>query len=113
MDASDVDNPSGAVGSLGYLAPEVVHCIGDKEAEYNEKCDIWSLGAVFFELLVGWPAFEEEQGSCQGYTEEVVLGKIHDITPDDVQRLMEEVEAASGGAAAFLQRMLTVDPEAR
>ena len=33
------------VGTLFYMSPEQIN-----ECEYNEKCDIWSLGCVLYEL---------------------------------------------------------------
>ena len=35
------------VGTVNYTAPEVL------EGRYDEKCDIWSLGVVFYAVLSG------------------------------------------------------------
>jgi calcium-dependent protein kinase len=35
----------GLVGTVDYCAPEVI------SGEYNEKCDIWSLGCIAYSLL--------------------------------------------------------------
>ncbi|TMW56787.1 hypothetical protein Poli38472_006797 [Pythium oligandrum] len=40
-------------GTLDYLSPEMIR--GEK---YNESVDIWALGIIMFELLVGKPPFE-------------------------------------------------------
>jgi len=40
-------------GTLDYLAPEMV-----KRQPYNEKVDVWALGIICYELLVGAPPFE-------------------------------------------------------
>jgi len=39
------------IGTVDYMAPEVI--IG----EYNEKCDIWSIGVIAYMLLTGQPPF--------------------------------------------------------
>jgi calcium-dependent protein kinase len=39
-------------GSASYLAPEVLL------SEYNEKCDVWSIGVMAFILLSGRPPFD-------------------------------------------------------
>ena len=36
------------LGSPGYMAPEVI-----EQREYDSKCDVWSLGVIYFEMLTG------------------------------------------------------------
>ena len=36
----------GCMGTLGYLAPEVVTAGLSNENAYTDKCDIWSLGVT-------------------------------------------------------------------
>ena len=43
------------VGTPDYIAPEIFQGQG-----YGQECDWWSLGAIMFECLVGWPPFCSE-----------------------------------------------------
>jgi len=56
------------VGSLEYMAPEVVEAFMvddyddvEEEISYNKKCDIWSLGIIMYILLCGYSPFS---GNC-------------------------------------------------
>ena len=51
------------VGSSYYIAPEVL------KHNYNEKCDLWSVGVILYMTIVGRPPFD-------GKTEEEILKKI-------------------------------------
>ena len=42
------DNTSESIGTVLYCAPEII-----KNIEYDEKCDLWSLGITLFELYFG------------------------------------------------------------
>jgi aurora kinase len=44
-------------GTLDYLPPEMV-----EGRDHNEKVDLWSLGVLAYEFLVGNPPFEELSG---------------------------------------------------
>lgn len=50
------------VGTPDYIAPEVFGRTG-----YDEKVDWWSLGVIFFEMIVGYPPFysDEPKTTCQ------------------------------------------------
>ncbi|RHZ79655.1 hypothetical protein Glove_143g18 [Diversispora epigaea] len=54
--------PTALCGTLDYFAPEMLMRI-----PYNEKVDIWSLGILCYELLVGAPPFESwgYKGTCE------------------------------------------------
>jgi len=56
------------VGSLEYMAPEVVDAFmvdeyndDEEEISYNKKCDMWSLGIIMYILLCGYAPFS---GNC-------------------------------------------------
>ena len=50
------------MGTPDYIAPEVFQHKG-----YGKEVDWWSLGAIMFEMLVGYPPFFSENPSdtCQ------------------------------------------------
>jgi protein-serine/threonine kinase len=70
------------VGTPDYIAPEIFLQQG-----YNKECDWWSLGAIMFECLVGYPPF------CSPSAHETyrkIIDWRHELYfPDDVHRARE------------------------
>ena len=90
------------VGTPDYIAPEVLLKRG-----YGLECDWWSLGAIMYEMLVGYPPFysEEPMSTCR----KIVHWRQHlrfppelPISPearDLIQRLLCEVDQRLGCVA--------------
>ena len=85
-------------GTPYYIAPEVLH------GDYNEKCDVWSIGIILHILLSGMPPFygsdEEILAKVKNFrgTWEFADAKWHDISEE---------------AKNFLRRLMHKDPAQR
>ncbi|KAL5712463.1 non-specific serine/threonine protein kinase [Ranunculus cassubicifolius] len=91
------------VGTPDYIAPEVLLKKG-----YGMECDWWSLGAIMYEMLVGYPPFysDEPMSTCR----KIVNWKTHLKFPDEVRlsregkdlicKLMCNVDQRLGGKGA-------------
>ena len=40
------------LGTPYFVAPEIL------KNDYNDKCDVWSIGALIYFLLVGYPPYK-------------------------------------------------------
>eukprot|EP01016_Furgasonia_blochmanni_P042442 TRINITY_DN563_c0_g2_i7.p1 TRINITY_DN563_c0_g2~~TRINITY_DN563_c0_g2_i7.p1 ORF type:complete len:335 (-),score=102.81 TRINITY_DN563_c0_g2_i7:569-1510(-) len=85
------------LGTPYYIAPEVLN------KNYNEKCDIWSLGVITYILLVGYPPFN-------GEGDEEILSKIRKgkfaYPKADWAKISQE-------AKNFIDKLLAYEPENR
>ncbi|KAG0306390.1 Serine/threonine-protein kinase [Dissophora globulifera] len=85
------------VGTPDYIAPEIFMQRG-----YGQECDWWSLGAIMFECLVGYPPFCSENAH-ETYLK-IMNWREHLCFPDDVQ--------VSPVAEDLIRRLICV-PEVR
>ncbi|KAJ8772846.1 hypothetical protein K2173_028023 [Erythroxylum novogranatense] len=87
------------VGTLDYMAPEVLLKKG-----YGMECDWWSMGAIMYEMLIGYPPFCSDDRritnrkiinwkTCLKYPEEPVISY---EAKDLISRLMCDVESRLG-----------------
>ncbi|CAJ2510153.1 Uu.00g060530.m01.CDS01 [Anthostomella pinea] len=84
-------------GTLDYLPPEMLKP-GSSDNSYNEKVDLWSLGVLTYEFLVGEAPFED--------------------TPVMTQRRIARADMTipsfvSPEARDLIKRLLVLDPEKR
>ncbi|KAG0495858.1 hypothetical protein HPP92_000549 [Vanilla planifolia] len=92
------------VGTPDYIAPEVLLKKG-----YGMECDWWSLGAIMYEMLIGYPPFYSDDPitTCR----KIVHWKNHLKFPEDARisfeakdlicRLLCDVEHRIGGRGAL------------
>ncbi|KAH9252631.1 hypothetical protein BASA81_009411 [Batrachochytrium salamandrivorans] len=79
------------VGTPDYIAPEVFAQRG-----YSQECDWWSLGAIMYECLVGYPPFVSD--NAHETYRKIVSWRENLFVPDDVHLTRE--------AEDLLQRLL-------
>ncbi|UYV70356.1 PRKCI [Cordylochernes scorpioides] len=92
-------NDRSDAGTKMYKAPEFL-----QDLEYNKAVDFWAIGAVIYELLVGFHPFLP-QGTCENedeYIEEAILYK-----PIEIPRYLSYM------AYSILRAFLKRDPEQR
>jgi len=77
------------VGTPDYIAPEIFLQRG-----YGKECDYWSLGAIMFECLVGYPPFCSEH-TLETYQKIVQWPRFLNF-PEDVHLSMEAEELIRG-----------------
>ena len=88
-----------ALGTVYYTAPEVF------DGEYDEKCDVWSIGIIIYMLLAGHAPFEDAK-----HREYKIVSAIQNKPPPFKDR---EWAGVSPEAIAFLKRLLVKDPAQR
>ncbi|KAF7798374.1 hypothetical protein EIP86_009595 [Pleurotus ostreatoroseus] len=89
------------VGTPDYIAPEIFLQKG-----YGNECDWWSLGAIMFECLVGYPPFCSE--STHDTYQKIIHWPQYLMFPDDVH-LSREAEDLIKRLLTSQDRRLNVD----
>ena len=88
--------PGAGIGTLGYMSPEQL-----RGHPLDERSDLFSLGAVFYEALAGRPVFPGETPA----------DRIAAILSTDVDPL--RVTGVAPETGVVLARPLALDPERR
>jgi serine/threonine protein kinase len=59
------------VGTPAYMAPQIL-----KEERYNYKCDIWSLGVIVYEMVVGKIPWQFTQNNLECFRKEILTRQV-------------------------------------
>ncbi|KAJ4774277.1 Serine/threonine-protein kinase CBK1 [Rhynchospora pubera] len=88
------------VGTPDYIAPEVLLKKG-----YGMECDWWSLGAIMYEMLVGYPPFysDEPMNTCR----KIVNWRTHLKFPEEAKLSLEAKDLMSRFLCSVDQRIGT------
>ena len=85
------------IGTAYYVAPEVI------DKNYDEKCDVWSIGVILYIMLCGYPPFNGKSDS-----------DIHKQIKESVLVFREDCwKHISNNAKELITKMLIKNPEAR
>ncbi|KAL7113119.1 hypothetical protein ACP275_04G044000 [Erythranthe tilingii] len=86
------------VGTPDYIAPEVLLKKG-----YGMECDWWSLGAIMFEMLVGYPPFysDDPMSTCR----KIVNWRTHLKFPEEAKLSLEAKDLISKLLCSVNQRL--------
>ena len=87
----------GIVGTSYYIAPEVI------KNNYDESCDLWSIGVIMYIMLIGNPPFFGDDDDS--ILLNVAIGKF-DTTSEDFQNL-------SNNAKDLIKQLLKFNPSER
>ncbi len=90
--------PGAVLGTVGYMAPEQVRGL-----EADHRADIFSLGAILYELLSGRRAFRAESA----------VETMSAILKEDPPELSSTVEQLPSGLESVVQHCLEKNPEER
>ena len=92
-------NPAVTSGALPYLSPEQIRSLGDVDF----RSDIWSLGTLLYEMLVGVPVFQGDSAAALLATIAADPAPCVTATIGDVPRQLETI----------ISRCLEKNPDAR
>merc|ERR1712187_473650 len=106
------------VGSLEYMAPEVVDTFliddydddDDESICYNKKCDLWSLGVIMYILLCGYDPFSGNCGLDCGWDRGESCTDCQERLFSSIKEREREDGAGAGEARRLLLRPLTSQP---
>ncbi|GKD24415.1 serine/threonine-protein kinase tricorner-like protein, partial [Tanacetum coccineum] len=85
---ADTSHAYSTVGTPDYIAPEVLLKKG-----YALECDWWSLGAIMFEMIVGYPPFysDDPMSTCR----KIVKWKMNLKFPEEARLSLEAKDLIS------------------
>ncbi|KAJ3283491.1 hypothetical protein HDU79_008998, partial [Rhizoclosmatium sp. JEL0117] len=102
LSIEDSESFSEKIGTLQYMAPEVLI-----NHEYDARCDLWSMGIVYYEILVGTPPYITSK------TADELISNICASSPTSLSLPQEISGTVSASANKLVSELLTRNPIVR
>ena len=99
-EGSELTRTGVTLGTPTYMAPEMYQ----NAREANDRCDVYALGVILYELLAGAPPFSDADGVIP-----LVMAHMHQDPPPLAKRAPD----AAAPLCALVHRMLAKAPSAR
>ncbi|CAD8124782.1 unnamed protein product [Paramecium sonneborni] len=96
---------TGCVGTPYYIAPEVIQCNQNRVAFYDKSVDIWSLGSIWFELLVGETFFNG--------TQQEIFNRIQIISQFEIDKQIQQNPIIQQKEKDLIKKMMKKIPTQR
>ena len=93
--------------TLHYAAPEVLKRAMGTVGEYDESCDMWSLGVILYSMLSGKAPFSSSS------RQDRAMAIMHRIRGGEFNLEGQPWDSVSDQAKKLIQGLLTVDPKER
>src|SRR5262249_7934496 len=92
-------------GTLPYMAPEHIRAFRDRKGALDERCDVFSLGVILFELLTGRHPYPIRKGPLRE-SAAATLADREQLPPSP----RDWNPAVSPAAAAIIRKCLAPNP---
>ncbi|CAD5210338.1 unnamed protein product [Bursaphelenchus xylophilus] len=92
--------------TLAYAAPEVIE-VEDELPQYNQQCDLWSLGVIMFTMLSGKVPFHAKT-TAESANDIIARIRSAEFSFDD-----PSFDSVSNMAKDLITGLLTIDPKKR
>jgi len=83
------------MGTLNYIAPEILRNYGEGKTKYGTASDIWSLGCIFYQMIYGKPPLHayDSVTTIKWLTDpnQFIEFKVNPLTNDPIPGIVEEV----------------------
>jgi serine/threonine protein kinase len=91
--ATTAKTSSDWVGTVDYMSPQMVMLVTGKDpkVQHTQACDIWSVGAVWYDALTGCSPFGDESSDFEPTYDRILKNRFTDPDALQVDKLLGEL----------------------
>ncbi|CAD8191268.1 unnamed protein product [Paramecium pentaurelia] len=97
------------IGSPYYMAPEIL----GNQGFYNKSVDIWSLGAIWYEILFGKTFFQWQYKLFILLANQDIINQIQNCKQEQIDIQIQQNPQIQQKEKNFIKKMLCINPQSR